>query len=81
MHHVLVIQATDADTLNGSIVWFEIVTPQVPYLVDRDTGIVTTAGLFTGLSGTNNQIMVRAFDNFGLVPTFTTNDILNVSFT
>ena len=68
----MVFQATDADTLNGSIVWFEIVTPQVPYLVDRDTGVVTTAGVFRGLTGTRYNVEVRAFDNFGNSPSFST---------
>ncbi len=68
----------DSDSLNGSIVWFEIATPQVPYLVDRDTGVVTTAGVFTGLSGIRHEVTMRAFDNFGQAPTFSTTDIMIV---
>ncbi len=72
-------QAIDSDSLNGSIVWFEIVTPQVPYLVDRDTGVVTTAGVFSGLSGTRQEVTMRAYDNFGKVPTFSSMEIMIVS--
>ena len=49
------------------------------YLVDRDTGVVTTAGVFTGLSGTLDMVKVRAYDNFGEVPTFATEANMEVS--
>lgn len=51
----------------------------MPYLVDRDTGVVTTAGVFTGLSGTRHEVTMRAFDNFGIVPTFSATDVMIVS--
>ena len=43
----------------------------VPYLVDRDSGDVTTAGVFSGLSGARHEVTVRAFDNLGNTPTLT----------
>lgn len=53
--------------------------PDVPFVVDRVTGEVTTAGVFKGLSGTTMQVQVRAYDNFGQPPTESTVDTLTVS--
>lgn len=47
---------------------YSIITSQVPYLIDSETGVVTTAGVFKGLSGTVHEVEVRAFDNFGNLP-------------
>ena len=72
-------QATDADIGNNSIVYFRIQSNNVPYVVDRDSGAVTTAGVFSGLSGGVNNVEVVAFDNFGNPPSNRRVAILNVS--
>ncbi len=71
-------QATDIDSGNGSIIWFSVETPDAPFVVDRDTGEVRTAGVFRGLSGKTIDIEVRAFDNFGIPPTESSIDTLSV---
>ena len=73
------LQATDADIGSGQVVWFEFSTPQVPFLVDRDSGVVTTSGVFTGLSGTRYTIEIRAYDNKGVQPSLSTTTSLVVS--
>ena len=72
-------QATDTDIGNNSIVYFRILSNNVPYVVDRDAGVVTTAGVFTGLSGQVHKVEVEAFDNFGIPPTNRRTAILTVS--
>ena len=56
-------QATDRDIGSGQVVWFEFTTTQVPFIVDRDSGVVTTADVFNGQTGTRYTIPVRAYDN------------------
>ena len=72
-------QATDADTGNGSIVWYRIETENAPFVVDLDTGVVTTVGIFKGQSGTSLEVVVRAFDNFGTPPTQSSTGTMIVS--
>lgn len=72
-------QATDPDTGNGSIAWFEIISDQAPYVVDTDTGALTVAGDFNGLSGTIHEVRVRTFDNFRQIPSFFTDGTVLVS--
>ena len=59
--------------------WFSIETPDAPFVVKRETGEVTSAGVFRGLSGTTIQVQVRAFDNFGMPPSQSVLDTLLVS--
>ena len=73
------IQATDADIGNNSIVYYRILSNNVPYVVDRDSGVVTTAGVFAGLSGTIHNVEVEAYDNFGIPPTNRRSSEMNVS--
>ena len=73
------LQATDSDIGSGQVVWFEFTTPQVPFLVDRDSGVVTTSGVFQGLSGTRYTITIRAYDNKGVQPSLSTTTSLIVS--
>ena len=47
--------------------------------MDRDTGVVSTAGVFAGLSGIVHRVEVEAFDNFGNPPTNRRTGILTVS--
>ena len=44
------------------------------------SGVVTTAGVFTGLSGTIHNVEVEAFDNYGIPPTNRRTGIVTVSF-
>ncbi len=67
------------DTGNGSVVSYGVVTPDAPFVVERDTGEITTAGVFRGLSGQTLETLVRAFDNYGVPITQSTVDILTVS--
>lgn len=67
------------DSGNGSVVWYSIVSQDSPFVVDRDTGVITTAGVFRGQSGMTLQVQVRAFDNFGIPPTQSTTATLSVS--
>ena len=76
---ILILQATDADVGNNSIVYFRILSNNVPYVVDRDTGVVTTAGVFTGLRGVIHRVQVEAFDNFGITPTNRRIETMTVS--
>jgi hypothetical protein len=55
------------------------VSPNVPFVVDLDTGVVSTAGDFRGLSGQTIDVDVMAFDNFGVQPTQSMVDVLSVS--
>ena len=48
-------------------------------MVDEDTGVVTTAGVFNGQSGTKYEIRVRAFDNLGNPPSLSTSNVMTVS--
>ena len=73
------LQATDSDIGSGQVVWFEFTTPQVPFLVDRDSGVVTTSGVFQGLSGTRYTVAIRAYDNKGVQPSLSTTTSLVVS--
>ena len=50
-----------------------------PYLVDRQTGEVTTADTFTGRSGEVDRLTVVAYDNEGGDPSFTATAVLTVS--
>lgn len=68
------------DLGDGGVVYFEIVTGSVPYLVDIDDGVVTTGGSFRGRSGNIDEISVRAYDNLGNVPTLSTMDTMMVRF-
>ena len=71
-------QATDLDTGNGSVIWFNIVTSNAPFVVQQNTGEVVSAGVFRGQSGDTISVNVRAFDNFGLTPSLSTIDVLSV---
>ena len=79
---MLILQATDADVGNNNIVYFRILSNNVPYVVDGDSGVVTMAGVFAGLSGTMHNVEVEAlnFDNFGIPPTNRRTGIVTVSF-
>ena len=75
----LVIQATDKDiTANFSTVYYEIIAVDPPFLVDRETGAVTTADVFTGRSGDVDKLTVIAYDNKGEDPSLTSTAILTV---
>ena len=51
----------------------------MPYVVDRDSGVVTTAGVFADLSGQIDRVEVEAFDNFGNPPTNRRSGVLTVN--
>ena len=72
-------QATDIDS-NGtfSTVYFEIIELNAPFLVDRETGEVTTADVFTGRSGDIEKITVVAYDNEGRDPSLSARAVLTV---
>ena len=72
-------QAMDRDIGSGQVVWFEFTTTQVPFIVDRDSGVVTTADVFHGQTGTRFTIPVRAYDNKGVQPSLSTTNSLIVS--
>jgi hypothetical protein len=73
------LQATDIDS-NGtfSTVYFEIIELNAPFLVDRETGEVTTADVFTGRSGDIEKITVVAYDNEGRDPSLSARAVLTV---
>ena len=50
-----------------------------PFVVDRDTGVITTAGIFRGQSGNTLTAQVGAFDNYGMPPTLSTTATFSVS--
>ena len=50
-----------------------------PYLVDQETGEVTTADTFAGRSGERNRFTVVAYDNEGEEPSLTSTAVLTVS--
>ena len=58
--------------------YYEIVAVDPPYLVDRETGEVTTADVFTDRSGDIDQYTVIAYDNEGRDPSFTSTAVLTV---
>ena len=60
---------------------YEITTPAVPFLVVRDTGVVTSSGIFIGASGTKYEVTVRATDNLGAPPSISTTATMTVSHT
>ena len=59
--------------------YYEIIAVDPPYLVDRQTGEVTTADTFTGRSGEVDRFTVVAYDNEGAEPSFTSTAVLMVS--
>lgn len=59
--------------------YYEIIAADPPYLVDRETGAVTTADVFTGRSGDIDKFPVVAYDNEGRDPSFTSTAVLTVS--
>ena len=73
-------QAIDKDENDTfSTVYYEIIAVDPPYLVNRETGEVTTADTFTGRSGETDKFTVVAYDNRGNEPSFTSTAILTVS--
>ena len=73
-------QAFDTDDNDTfSTVYYEIIAVDPPYLVNRDTGEVTTADTFTGRSGEIDRFTVVAYDNEGNEPSYTSTAILTVS--
>ncbi len=72
-------QVTDPDLGDGQVIVFSILTGGVPYVVDVDTGVMTSAGLFRGLSGTRHEVQVEARDNKGDDPYLAANDTMVVS--
>ena len=72
-------QATDPDLGDGQELVYLIISEGVPYVVDENTGIVTTAGVFRGLSGTQHEVEVEARDNKGVDPFFSASGTITVS--
>ena len=73
-------QATDIDANETfRTVYYEFVELNPPFLVDRETGEVTTADIFTGRSGDIDTFIVEAYDNQGKDPSFRTRAVLTVS--
>ena len=72
-----VIDGDDNETF--SKVYYEIIAVESPYLVDRETGEVTTADTFTDRSGEVDRFTVVAYDNEGKEPSFTATAVLTVS--
>ena len=72
-------QAVDVD-VNETYrrVFYEIIAVDPPYLVDRETGVVTTADVFTERSGEVDRYTVVAYDNEGREPSFTSTAVLTV---
>ncbi|CAI7993581.1 Protocadherin Fat 4 [Geodia barretti] len=76
---VTVLKAIDKDENDTfSTVYYEIIAVDPPYLVNRETGEVTTADTFTGRSGETDKFTVVAYDNRGNEPSFTSTAILTV---
>lgn len=75
-----ILQAHDRDSsVNYSTVFYEIIAVNPPFVVDRDTGAVVTAGIFRGRSGEIDRFTVRAYDNMGEIPSLSATAILSVS--
>ena len=78
--HAQFLQAHDQDSnVNYSTVFYEIIAVNPPFVVDRDTGAVVTAGIFRGRSGEIDRFTVRAYDNRGEIPSLSATAILSVS--
>jgi hypothetical protein len=76
---VTVLQALDGDENDTfSTVYYEIIAVDPPYLVDRETGEVTTADTFADRSGEVDRFTVVAYDNKGAEPSFTATSVLTV---
>ena len=74
------LKALDGDENDTySTVYYEIIAVDPPYLVDRETGEVTTADTFAGRSGEVDRFTVVAYDNRGTEPSFTSTAVLTVS--
>ena len=72
-------QATDRDTGMHAVVWYELTATGNPFVVQRETGVISTSSTFTELAGTKYVLNVEAFDNQGISPSLRNETIINVS--
>ncbi len=66
--YVIPVQVTDPDLGDSSVVVYSILTDDAPFEVDSVEGYMTSAGDFSGLSGTRYEVLVEARDNGGIDP-------------
>ncbi|XP_077999656.1 cadherin-23-like [Glandiceps talaboti] len=64
---ILQLQATDADTGNHSLVWYNMDSSDSSdkFIVQQETGIVNTADIFTDKAGLRYSFKVKASDTYG----------------
>ena len=72
-------QATDKDIGTHGVVWYELKTGGNPFTIGRQTGDLTTAGVFRGLAGIQYSLSVEAYDNERMEPSLTNETTINVS--
>lgn len=76
------LQATDRDTGSNAVVWYELTVGvnRYPFVIDKKTGQITTAGVFKDLVGMQYVINVEAFDHEGMPPSLRNMTTINVGF-
>ena len=74
------LQTTDADTGNYQKVWYRFLTAEgASVVINKETGVITTAGPFTGEADRNYSLIVEAYDNEGLNPSLNNHISIAVS--
>ena len=56
------------DIGNHSVHWYELENTDVPYLIERETGVMTTTALFRDKIGQIYYNRIRVYDNYGQAP-------------
>lgn len=65
-------QTTDMDIGNHSVPWYELENTDVPYIIDRETGVMSTTALFRDKIGQIYYNRIRVYDNYGEAPSLFT---------
>ena len=65
-------QTTDRDVGNHSVAQYELIGDELPFVIERDTGILSTVAVFHDKVGTMYTARVRAYDNYGVTPSLST---------
>ena len=65
-------QTTDRDTGNHSVPQYELIDSGLPFLIERNTGILTTIAVFHDKVGDMYNARIRVYDNYGVVPSLST---------
>ena len=60
------------DLGNFSVPQYELIDSGVPFVIDRDTGILSTRAVFYDKVGQMFTARIRVYDNYGVPPSLET---------